>query len=55
MKTSSRLILWALVAYLVPAGIFIYERGYNRDAMIWAVCLTLAAVIVETVLYFKTK
>lgn len=55
MNFKGRLIAWCLVAYLIPIGIVIYERGYNYDAMIWAAGVTGLAVIVETILYFQTR
>lgn len=55
MNFKGRLIAWCLVAFLIPLGILIYERGYNSDAMIWAAGVTGLAVIVETILYFQTR
>lgn len=55
MKFRTRLLIWLTVAILVPIGIFIYERGYNRDAMIWIIGVTLLAVIVEGILKWKNR
>lgn len=55
MSFKGRLIAWCLVAYLIPIGIVIYERGYNQDALIWAAGVTGLAVIVELILYYQTR
>lgn len=55
MKTKSRLILWASVIFIVPIGIFIYDRGWNWDAFYWIIGTMLLCVSYETWHYFNTK
>jgi hypothetical protein len=53
MTFKHRLIIWLIVALLVPIGIFIYERGYNRDAMWWIVGVAMLATGYEVILKVK--
>jgi len=55
MNLKTRLIAWAAVAYLVPIGIFIYDRTWNSEALWWAVAVTLGATAYETWHYFNTR
>lgn len=55
MTFKHRLWSWLIVALLVPIGIFIYEGGYNRDAMLWIVGVAALAVVYEVILKMKNK
>jgi hypothetical protein len=53
MSFKYRIWIWLLVALLVPIGIFIYEGGYNADAMLWIVGVATLAIVYEVI--FKVK
>jgi hypothetical protein len=55
MPLKSRLIIWALVAYLLPIGIFIYDRAWSSEAFYWAVGVTLLAAIYEFINWRQTR
>lgn len=52
MRFKYRILIWLTIALLVPIGIFIYEGGYNRDAMLWIAGVAVLATVVE-VIYHK--
>ena len=45
MKRKYRIIIWLIIALLIPIGIFIYEGGYNSDAMWWIVFVAVLATV----------
>jgi hypothetical protein len=53
MTFKIRIWLWLAVILIIPIGIFIYERGYNADAVKWIIGVTALAVIVETIYKLK--
>lgn len=55
MKLKTRLIVWAAVAYLIPIGIFIYDRAWSWDAFWWIVGVNALALAYETWHYFNSK
>jgi hypothetical protein len=55
MTFWKRFLIWCIVACLVPIGIFIYEGGYNVDAMWWVVYVTVIAVVVEVILKVQRR
>ena len=55
MTFKVRIWLWLSVALIIPIGIFIYERGYNADAVKWIIGVTVLAVIYETIIKLQGK
>jgi hypothetical protein len=55
MKFWSRFFIWSLVAFPVPIGILIMERGYNVDAMRWIVFVAVLWIGYEVILFLRKK
>lgn len=55
MKFSTRILTYLAVGLIIPIGIFIYERGYNADAMLWIIFIAVLATGYELILKFKKR
>lgn len=55
MSAKFRLLIYLAVGLLIPIGVFIYERGYNADAMRWIVFVALLAIGYEVILSNKNR
>lgn len=55
MTLRFRILIYLAVGLVIPIGIFIYERGYNADAVKWIVIVSLLAIGYEVILKIKNR
>lgn len=55
MSAKFRILIYLAVGLIIPIGIFIIEKGYNRDAGKWIVFVALLAVGYEVILTIKNR
>lgn len=55
MNIKTRILIYMATGLIIPIGIFIYEKGYDANAMKWIVFVALLAVAYEVILKIKNR